>query len=276
MTTWELLKVAWEWYPSIVIGCVLLMLGYLLITHFEMSRRTLYFALGDLTLLLVLCGPLDALADNYLFSAHMLEHLFLELVVAPLLLLGLPVWFIRKALAMPWINKVEHVLGTPLLAWFLGIGTLWLWHLPVLYNGALANERLHAFQHLTFLVTATIFWWPVLAPQGYRRLATLPAILYLYMGAVFNSLLGALLTFAPIGLFPHYLHPEDELGALSLIRNGWGLSVKGDQQLGGLFMWVLGGGIFLWAILWVFARWYRGNEGWYRSPQMAQAIQPTQ
>lgn len=271
MTTWKFLTIAWEWHPSVVIGCFLLMAGYLIATHFEFSRRLVYFALADLVLLVTICGPLDVLADEYLFSAHMMEHLILELVVAPLMLLGMPLWLIRKALNIPWIAGVERVLGTPVLAWFLGIGVLWAWHLPALYNAALADERLHIFQHLTFLVSATIFWWPVMAPHGYRRLSTLPAIFYLYLGAIANSILGALLTFAPLGLYPYYMHPEDELGALSLIRDGWGLSAAADQQLGGLFMWVIGGAIFLWAIMMVFTRWFQGNEGWYRSAEVTGA-----
>lgn len=271
MTTIKFLEIAWEWYPSVVIGCALLMLGYLVVTHFTWSRRTLYFALGNLAMLLTLCGPLDVLGDDYLFSAHMLEHLSLELVVAPLLLLGMSFELIRRALAVPWLARVERILGAPLTAWGLGIGVLWAWHLPVLYNAALADERIHIFQHLTFLVSATIFWWPVLAPAGYRRLSTLPAIIYLYLGAIANSVLGALLTFAPLGYYPHYLHPEDTIGVLSLIRNNWGLDPRGDQQLGGLFMWVIGGAIFLWALLTVYARWYRGNEGWYRSAELSGA-----
>jgi cytochrome c oxidase assembly factor CtaG len=271
MTTGKFLQIAWEWHPSVIIGCVLLMLGYLLATRFALSRRTTYFAIGNIILLLTLCGPLDVLADNYLFSAHMFEHLLLELVVAPLMLLGLPSWFVRKILEIPWVAKMERVLGMPALAWSLGIGVLWAWHLPALYNAALADERLHIFQHLTFLVSATIFWWPVLAPAGYRRLSTLPAMFYLYLGAIGNSILGALLTFAPLGLYPLYLHPDNELGALSLVREEWGLTPKGDQQLGGLLMWVFGGAIFLWAILAVYARWYRGNEGWLGSSNVPQA-----
>jgi len=271
MTTYEFFKMAWEWYPSVVIGCVLAMPVYLYATGFEWSRQTVYFIAGDLVLLLTLCGPLDVLADDYLFSAHMMEHLILELVVAPLMLLGLPPRFIEKIFNVPWVAKTERILGTPILAWILGIGILWAWHLPALYNAALADERLHIFQHLTFLVSATIFWWPVLAPEGYRRLSTLPALLYLYLGAIGNSILGALLTFAPLGLYPRYLHPDNELGALSLIRNEWGITPKGDQQLGGLFMWVIGGAIFLWAILFVYGRWYRGSEGWIGSSKVTQA-----
>ncbi len=273
MTTFDFLKTAWEWHPSVIIGCAFLMFGYLWATEFQMTRRTVYFAIADLVLFVTISGPLDVLADEYLFSAHMFEHLVFELIVAPLMLLGIPVSLVRKMLSIPWIAKVERILGTPLLAWTLGIGILWAWHLPALYNAALADERIHIFQHLTFLVSATIFWWPILAPAGFRRLATLPAMFYLYLGAIANSVLGALLTFAPLGLYPLYMHPDDEYGALSLIRDKWGMTVKGDQQLGGLFMWVIGGAIFLWAILMVYARWFRGNEGWLGSSKITEAGQ---
>ena len=260
MTTGQLLLKAWDWEASIVIGCVFLLFAYLVVTRWRFSRRTIYYGLGVVILLLTLCGPLDVLADNYLFSAHMVEHLILELVVPPLLLIGIPVALIRQALRHRLIARTERILGTPALAWLLGIGTLWIWHLPILYNAALADENIHILQHLSFLVTATIFWWVVLAPFEYRRLSAFPEIFYLFFAAVANGILGALLTFAPVGFYPMYEHPEDPLGALSLIRNGWQLSPQGDQQLGGLLMWVGGGIVFLWAIMAVYSRWFRRAE----------------
>ncbi|MGD8922759.1 MAG: cytochrome c oxidase assembly protein [Candidatus Zixiibacteriota bacterium] len=261
MSTWDLFAQAWEWHISIIVGCIALLVGYLYFAGFRLDRRTFYFILGDVILLFTLVGPLDVLGDDYLFSAHMLEHLVLELVVPPLLLFGLSPRLARKMLSWRPAAAVERVLGTPLLAWFLGIGTLWLWHFPALYNLALAHENIHIIQHLSFLVTATVFWWPILAPEGYRRLTGMRGVFYLYFAALANGTLGALLTFAPVGFYPHYLHPADELGALSLIRNGWGFSPSMDQQLGGLFMWVMGGTIFLWAVLLTFSRWFLKREG---------------
>jgi len=261
MSAGQFILKAWDWEWSIVVGCLVLLAGYLYVRRFRIDRHTFYFLAGDIILLLTLVGPLDVLADDYLFSAHMLEHLILELVVPPLFLLGLPVGLVDRLLSWKPAAAVERVLGIPILAWIIGIGTLWIWHFPLFYNAALGNENIHIFQHLTFLVTATIFWWPILAPEGYRRTSGMAAIFYLYFAALANGTLGALLTFAPIGFYPLYLHPNDELGALSLIRNGWGMSPSADQQLGGLFMWVLGGAIFLWAVLAVFARWYLNREG---------------
>jgi cytochrome c oxidase assembly factor CtaG len=146
------------------------------------------------------------------------------------------------------------------VAWVLGSGTLWVWHLPYLYNLTLANENIHIFEHITFLVTGTILWWPVFSPLRERRLAPLIAIVYLFLASLANGLLGIFFTLANTAFYTGYLHPDDELGALSLIRNTWGLDPVADQKLGGAFMWVIGSVIFLWAILVMVARWYSEGE----------------
>ena len=78
------------------------------------------------------------------------------------------------------------------------------WHIPALFNAALANDGLHIFQHLSFLVTGTIFWWPILGPLEDRHLPALAAVSYLFSACVCCSLLGAFLTFGPVGLYPAY------------------------------------------------------------------------
>ena len=81
------------------------------------------------------------------------------------------------------------------------------WHIPALFNAALANDELHIFQHLSFLVTGTIFWWPILTPIERSRLPALGAVAYLFSACLCCSLLGAFLTFSPVGLYPAYLNP---------------------------------------------------------------------
>jgi putative membrane protein len=259
VTTWALLGAAWEIEPSIVVGCVLLLAAYLFAVRWRRAATTLWFAAGVAIMALDLVGPLDVLGDSYLFSAHMLEHLVLVLVVPPLLVIGLPADTARAIVRWPPARRVERVLRRPVWAWLIGIVTLWVWHLPALYNLTLASETVHAGEHLSFLVTATIFWWPLLSPMTGSRLGTAAALTYLVAGAVANTVLGVLLTFAPVGLYPAYLHPVDELGALTLIRSGWGLDAAADQQLGGVLMWVCGMFVFLWAMLVVLARWYRAE-----------------
>ena len=255
MTTRELLLKAWEPEWSINIGCLAALAVYLRWVRAGTWRR-LCFVVGLLVMAFALESPLDVLGDSYLFSAHMAEHLLLILVVPPLLLLGLPAADVRTWLRQPRIATLEARLGNPWLAWFLGMGVMTVWHVPVLYNLALAHEQVHIFQHLSFLVTATIFWWPVLHPVPEMRLPEGLAILYLFAAVVENSALGITITFMRVGHYPAYLHPDDDLGALSLIRQGWGLGPAEDQRIGGLLMWIPGCFIYFIAILGLFAHWH--------------------
>lgn len=222
--------------------------------------RAASFVLGVLVLLFALVSPLDVLGDGYLFSAHMAQHLLLIEVVPPLLLLGLPPGAVARLLAWPPADRLERTLGRPAPAWLLGTGVLWAWHAPALYNAALASEGIHVVQHLSFLVAATVFWWPVLAPLSARRLPAWAAVGYLFAGAFANSVLGIVLTFSPPGLYPAYLRPADPLGILPLLRDGWGLTPAADQRLGGGLMWMIGGLVYLLAIALVVARWYSAAD----------------
>lgn len=260
MTTSALLSSAWEWEPSIVIGCLLLAVAYAAATRLRPVRQASIFGLGVLVMLLALVGPLDVLGDDYLFSAHMAEHLVIMFVVPPLLILGMPARTLERALGLPAVAGVEHVLGNPTVAWTIGVGTLWIWHLPILYNAALASENVHIFEHMTMMVAGTILFWPVLSPIPSTRLAGGPSLAFLFTAAAANMLLGVLLTFAPVGAYPHYMRSTDGTGIFHLIRQGWGIDAAQDLHLGGLIMWVVGGLVFLVALVGVFGHWYREDE----------------
>jgi len=260
MTVWQFIRATWSWEPSVVGGCAALAAGYLSAVGVKPAGRAASFLAGVAVLFLALDSPLDVLGDRYLFSAHMVQHLLLILVVPPLLLLGMPPALVDPARYRGWARSAGRVLGKPAVAWALGVGTMVVWHVPGLYNAALRVGAIHITQHLSFLITSTIFWWPVLAPAGAERLAALPAVLYLVSAALAGSILGIIVTFAQVGLYPAYLHPIDRFGIEPLVRNGWGLSPQSDQELGGLVMWIPGGLVYLWAILAVMARWYRTEE----------------
>jgi putative membrane protein len=234
----------WHWEPSVVVGCAALAIGYLAAARKRLNRAP-YFLAGVLLLLLDLTSPIDTLGDQYLFSAHVLQHFLLALVIPPLLLLGTP------AFELGILNKLERAIGQPPASWLLGVGVMLGWHVPALFNAALANEGLHIFQHLSLLITGTIFWWPILAPLNNRRLPALGAVAYLFSACVCCSLLGAFLTFGPVGLYPAYLNPPARL---------WGLDPKSDQQLGGTLMWVPGCFVYLAGILASVARWYAAES----------------
>ncbi|MGH9356031.1 MAG: cytochrome c oxidase assembly protein [Terriglobia bacterium] len=260
MSTWRTIALAWDWEPSIVMGCGALLLGYAVAVRFRFSRRAWFYAAGVAVLLLALVSPVDTLGDTYLFSAHMLQHMLLILAVPPLLLSGIPKDVAQRSLAFPTVGKAERVLSKPLLAWTAGIGTMWIWHWPPLYNAALSSQGIHIFEHLSFLVGATIFWWPVISPVEELRLPPLAAVVYTFAACSAHSILAILLTFAPVGYYPAYLHPADALGILPLLRNQWGLTPAVDQQWGGLMMWIPACLVYLTFILATLARWYQIPE----------------
>lgn len=259
MSAWDLFKRGWDWHPSVVAGSFALLGGYLTAVRCREGRSALLFGSGVLVMLLALVSPLDPLGDDYLFSAHMAQHILLDLLAPALFVLGFPPRLGRRLLAVPWVAAAERVLRQPGLAWLLGVGTLAIWHMPGLYDATLDSEGVHIFEHLTFLVTGTIFWWPALGPLPLHRLPPLTAVVYLALGAMANAVLGIVLTLAGTPFYAGYANPRDELGALGLIREQWGISQVVDQQLGGALMWVVGSLIFLGAIAIALVRWARGE-----------------
>ncbi len=288
---------AWDFDPSVIIGCLALAIVYALACNltpnpfplgkgYQAKNRTLLvpsdspslkgrgwglglFLLGDLVMLLALISPIDVLADDYLFSAHMLQHMLLVLAVPPLLILGIPRNLARSVVRVRALGTIDRVLRNPAIAWTLGMAALWVWHLPRLYDATLASEALHIFEHLVFLVTATIFWWPILAPLEDSRMSHGAAFAYLGAAMLATTILGILITFAPVGVYTAYLHPEDSLGILDALRHSWGLTTEADQELGGLLMWVPGGLVYLGAIMAVLARWYREPAAEHFAPARA-------
>lgn len=257
MTTFSLLATGWEIEPTIVAGCAGLIVGYGLLVRGRPSRRGWLWGFGVLALAVALLSPLDALADQVSLAAHMIQHLLLMLVAAPLLVAGAPERPLRKLLERPWAHAIERRLGRPAVAWTIGTATLLFWHVPTLYDAALRSEPLHALEHLCLITSSAIFFWPVLGPLEERRAAPLVVVGYLLSAAFAGSILGLLITFAPVGVYAFYRAPTAAPGLLQLVRKGWGLTPAFDQQLGGTLMWTTGGPLYLGLALAAFARFYR-------------------
>ena len=192
-------------------------------------RQVAVFVTGTVIFALALISPLDALSDRYLFSAHMVQHMLICVVAPPLWLIGTPSWMLAPLFRNPTVARAARILTHPAVAFALFNGVLWLWHAPALYDATLSNEYLHIFEHLTFVVTAVIFWWAVLSPiSEVPRMGYGASILYLFVACQPMVALGALLTFAASPLYhPYVVAPR--LG---------GISALGDQQAGGLIMWL--------------------------------------
>lgn len=255
----------WAFEPTVILGCAALLAEYFIIARrFKIGQwRIVSFVTATLLLLLALISPIDTLGDYYLFSAHMLQHLILLLAVPPLWLLGIPAVLVKQFFKRwPWVQRIEQVMSKPLLAWLIGVVTVWVWHIPAFFNATLANETVHIFEHLTFLVSGVIFWWPVITKPlvSANYMPHWLAMIYLFLAAMVNSILGVILAFVPAGIYPIYLHPVDVFGILSVVRNNLRLSADNDQQIGGILMWVFGGPVYLLASFWSLARWYKQSE----------------
>lgn len=191
-------------------------------------------------LVVALASPVAVLARGYLFSAHMLQHILLVLVVPGLALLG--------GIRAPKLPIAA--------AWLLGIGAMWFWHAPTLCDAATRNVGVQRVQTLSLLVMGTAFWAPVIT----ERLTAFGAIAYLFTGCVACTVLGVIVTFSPVEVCSIYAHPVDQLGLLPLLRDRWGLTPKADQELGGLLMWVPGCLVYAGSILALYGRYVR-SEG---------------
>jgi putative membrane protein len=247
MTTTQFLISGWTWNLADILVAAASGIAY--VSLFGVHRRSGYFAGGIVVFLLTLLSPLNRLADGYLFSAHMVQHILLLLVVPALLLLGLPR---SVSLALR-----PRLLDRPFMGWCAGVGAMWLWHAPALCNAAVSSRPVHALQTASLLLLGGLFWRHILAPREGERLSPPGAVFYLFSACVACSVLGIILTFSPVTVCSIYtMHPEDPLGMLPTIRAGWGFTPERDQQIGGLLMWVPMCLVYLSAIFAQLASWF--------------------
>jgi putative membrane protein len=242
----------WDLHPSVVIGLVLLGGLYVYLGGVMASRRQVASFTGALVVaFLALNGPLHNLSDRYLFSAHMAQHLVLTLLFPPLLLYGTPAWVVRPLVRPRWLFRLAAVATRPLPAALVFSTPITLWHFPQFYEAALRHHPLHIVQHLVFIATAVLMWWPVLSPvPELPRTSYLTQLLYLFLLGLPMSLVGALITLSETVLYPFYTSAP----------RVWDLTPVADQQLGGLLMWVVGT-LVLWAtatVVWF--RWSAREE----------------
>jgi len=234
----------WHWDAPVLLGLGVAALGYAFVAwrlwrkagRFD-GRAAAAWALGLMVVLVALESPLDAIAEERLLSAHMLQHGLLMSVAPPLLLLGLyprlvvpftrPV--LRPLLGNPRAHAALRAASAPTLALGLWLSILYAWHLPALYEGAMRSETLHVGQHLFFVNAGLLFWLPVIEPvPTLARMKPLAKLGYLAAGQVGTAVLAAVLLWGP-EIYPFY-------GPLD---TSWGLSREADQRLAGLVMVVV-------------------------------------
>jgi len=247
MTTQEFFTSAWTWNTATLVLSAIAIVAYL--WAFEVNRRILYLLAGLGVFVLTLVSPLNALADGYLFSAHMMQHILLLLIVPALLWMSLPRWVS--------VGGRSSLLANPLVGWAAGVGAMWLWHARPLCDAAVSSKFVGWVQVFSLVALGAIFWRQILAPREDERISPPGAVLYLFSACVACSVLGILITFAPVRVCPIYAQPvADQLGVLNLIQSGWGITPDKDQQIGGLLMWVPMCLVYLSAIIAQLARWF--------------------
>ena len=192
MTTYQFFTTAWTWNSIILTLSAVAFVGYFL--AFRQRGRSLYFAAALVLFLLAFISPFSALANGYLFSAHMFQHILLVLIIPALLLLSLP----RPFSLRPPLTYLTH----PLIGWFAGVGAMWLWHAPTLCNAAATSRTVSAIQTTSLLIMGSVFWWQVLAPGEEQRLSPLAGIVYLCTACMAGRVLGSILTVAPASMWP--------------------------------------------------------------------------
>jgi putative copper resistance protein D len=216
--------------------------------------------LGGLAVLFVALASPIAAYDTTLFSVHMVQHILLTLVAAPLLALGAPITMLlrvssaptRRRVLLPVLHsRVLRVLSFPVVTWVVFAAVMWASHFSALYDAALENEAIHVFEHGLYLAVALLFWWPVVGadPSPWRMPHAL-RIGYLFVGMPQSSFLGLAIVSAPDVLYPHYA---------TLVRS-WGPTPLLDQQWAGGIMWVGGDMAFLLGLILAVWVWMRAEE----------------
>lgn len=250
------LLLAWSFNPAIVAGLLTAGVGYYLaLRRVRMSGRGMppgwqvaCFYGGLLSVALAILGPLDTF-NQRLFFMHMLQHLVLMQVAAPLLLLGRPVQLVLRALPprrsgpviksvlrRRWVRWGLTAISAPVVGSLLFNVNFAVWHLPLFYEAALYSDLVHELQHATFFGFALIFWWPIIDPvPRHHKLLPIWAMAALFVSMAFGIGVGAALTLANHVVYPFYLGVEQP----------WGLSAMVDQQIGGLIKWVGSGTIYM-------------------------------
>ncbi|HYZ87055.1 MAG TPA: cytochrome c oxidase assembly protein [Bryobacteraceae bacterium] len=162
--------------------------------------------------------------DHHLLTVHMVQHLLLMVLAAPLILLGAPL--LTKRSQIPFLTKRGQLSGPCLtFCWLVGSLTVLVWHVPMVFELALRSHFWHHFEHASFFIAGVVFWWPVIQPSQDARWSV---PLYLFLATLPCDALSAFLVFCGYVVYRPYLSGHGHFG----------LSPLGDQALAGALMWI--------------------------------------
>lgn len=220
------------------------------------GAQKLSFTAGVIALGVVTAWPIHDLAENYLLSVHMVQHLVISLVVPPLLLFGTPQWLLRRILVVSPLRWAVMNLGRPFIALVLFNVVIVLTHWPLVVDLTLRNHPVHFLAHFVLFTSATLMWWPVIDPLPETPGLSYPGrMLYLFLQSIVPTVPASFLTFGSSPLYRFYAEAP----------RIWGMSVLTDQRIAGLLMKIAGGAILWLLIAVIFFKWFaqeHGSEGW--------------
>jgi putative membrane protein len=254
---------AWQPHPEVWLLVALLGVGYALainrlgprlapagtpvVTRFQLAS----FSAGVLALWVASDWPIHDIAERYLFSVHMVQHVTYSIIAAPLLLIGTPTWLARWLLSPRWLRTTVRYLSRLVPATILFNLVVILTHTPLVVNAALEHALLHFAIHTLIFLSSIIVWMPILSPlPEVPRLPPLGRLLFLFLQSVVPTVPASFLTFGAHPLYSFYDH----------VPRLWGISAISDMQVAGVIM-KIGVGLTLWVIIAIlFFRWYSAEE----------------
>jgi putative copper resistance protein D len=262
------LLLGWSFDPVVVLPLAVLAVGWIAAvrrvnaahaTNPVPRSRTIAFLSGLAAIAIALQSGIERY-DTALFSVHMVQHILLTLVAAPLIALGAPVTLALRV-ASPrvrqrWLLPVLHsrplrVISHPVVAWLLFAGVMWAAHFSPLFDLALENRLVHDLEHALFLGSALLFWWPAVGlDPGPWRLSYPARLIYVFLQMPQNTFLAVIILNARTLLYPHY----------ATLNRPWGPSPLFDQQAAGGIMWLAGDLLFIAAMAAIFVGWMRHEE----------------
>lgn len=244
--------ITWPFDPTVYVGLIALLAGHAwLARSVDDSERkhTLWFLGGLLLLWLALETPVDTISDDYLDSVHMFQHVLLGFVAPPLMLLGLSPRMASRVASLPLIRALTEPIASQVVAGLVMV----VWHIPALYDATLRSEPLHVAEHVTFIASGLLLFWPVLKVTGATIAHPLSAgwkLLYLLVATIPQDGVSLALMFSRDPFYPFYTHVS---------RLVPGMTALIDQTVAGAVLMVLGKAAMAAAGLAVFFRWF-GEE----------------
>lgn len=252
----------WKWnpHPEVWVMIVVLALMYLYATRVIGPKvvprgepiitrsQSRWFFTGLFILWVAADWPVHDLAEDYLYSIHMIQHLLLTWVVAPMMLLATPEWLARLVVGRGRVYRVFRLLTRPLVAGVIYSSLFAISHLPAVVDGSVRWTEVHFTAHVLIVVSALLMWNPICSPMKELRSSLPIQGIYLFLLGVFPIIPGAWLTYSLDVVYEVYVHPWDSF---------WGLDPMADQQVAGFIMRVVGGLYAGAIIVMLFFRWFR-------------------